>query len=183
MNKTLSSILIVWMMLSVVENVLDIKRNNEYQERQEVLDKRHEKLSNRLEVYDDLVDPKTTQFYIDELEKIVDNMHRLGKIIDKGEEIDVELGRIEKEYIISLDKLETLYGIIDSLQEKQVLNLTLNENKITKVWDSIDRLEKLIDENEVGIISNKDAIKKEISKINETIDTIRKSKYGQKIFK
>ena len=70
MNKTLSTVLIIWMLLSITENVISIERTKEYQERQEFLDSRYEKLNSRLEVYEELVSPKNTQFYVDELERV-----------------------------------------------------------------------------------------------------------------
>ena len=56
-------------------------------------------------------DPKTVQFYVSELNKIVDNMHRLGKIIDKGEEVDLALARIEKQYHILSNKFDDMVTI------------------------------------------------------------------------
>ena len=182
MNKTLSIVLIIWMVLSITENVLNLKPMKLYEERQEELDAKDEELSKRLRVYERVSDPKTVQFYVTELNKIVDNMHRLGKIIDSGEEIGTSLSRIEKDYTISLDKVNSIYEIIDSVKDRQLLDLTQTENKISEVWESIGKIEKLIDKSEAGIISNRDAIKKEISKVNQTLNTIKKSKIGGKIF-
>ena len=54
------------------------------------LGEKYKETDNKVAVFTDLNDPKTVQFYVSELNKIVDNMHRLGKIIDKGEEVDLE---------------------------------------------------------------------------------------------
>ena len=96
MSKTFQVIVIIWMSLTIVESIYTIKNNEVYVQRQIELDERDEILNKRLKVYERLSDPKTVQFYVSELNKIVDNMHRLGKIIDNGEEINVVLTRIEK---------------------------------------------------------------------------------------
>ena len=96
MSKTFQIIVIIWMALTIVESIYTIKNNEVYMKRQIELDDMDKKLSKRLKVYETLSNPKTVQFYVAELNKIVDNMHRLGKIIDNGEEINVVLTRIEK---------------------------------------------------------------------------------------
>ena len=102
------------MLLSIIENVISIERTKEYQERQEFLDSRYEKLNSRLEVYEELVSQKTTQFYVDELKKIVDNMHRLGKIVDKGEDIETYLKSLEEQInaiaLVSEDHVNHMYN-------------------------------------------------------------------------
>ena len=124
MSKTFQIIVIIWMALTIVESIYTIKNNEVYMKRQIELDDMDKKLSKRLKVYETLSNPKTVQFYVTELNKIVDNMHRLGKIIDNGEEINVVLTRIEK----TLKLLESQWDITlnNDLDMKETIKLVNN---------------------------------------------------------
>tara|TARA_A100001391_G_scaffold190616_1_gene163259 strand:- start:30 stop:599 length:570 start_codon:yes stop_codon:yes gene_type:complete len=182
MNKTLSTILIVWMLLSIIENVLNLKRMKLYEQRQEELDSRDEQLSKRLKVYEKLSDPKTVQFYVSELNKIVDNMHRLGKIIDEGGEIDLDIARIEKQYMIFEEKFNSIDNSINGMKYlahdvDALYDITsVNEENIKSVAD-----ETLSEINE-KMKKQIDLILKDIENIKNTLNKIENSKIGKKIW-
>ena len=182
MNKTLSMILIVWMVLSIIENVLNLKRMKLYEQRQEELDSRDEELSKRLKVYEKLSDPKTVQFYVSELNKIVDNMHRLGKIIDEGGEIDLDIARIEKQYMIFEEKFNSIDNSINGMKYlahdvDALYDITsVNQENIKSVVD-----ETLSEINE-KMKKQIDLILKDIENIKNTLNQIENSKIGKKIW-
>tara|TARA_R100000742_G_C4213712_1_gene39378 strand:- start:101 stop:655 length:555 start_codon:yes stop_codon:yes gene_type:complete len=183
MNKTLSVILIIWMLLSIVENILNIQQNKEHVQRQEVLDQRHQQLDNRLKVYEDLADPKTTQFYIHELEKIVDNMHRLGKIIDEGGEIDIDIARIEKQYHILNDKLLSTTEAMSDIENDVTKNLEQQNVIALKDKEDIKTItdEKIADLN-ISLQKHIDMMLNDIQDIKNTLTQLENSKIGKKIF-
>ncbi len=170
------------MLLSIIENVLNLKRMKLYEQRQEELDSRDEQLSKRLKVYEKLSDPKTVQFYVSELNKIVDNMHRLGKIIDEGGEIDLDIARIEKQYMIFEEKFNSIDNSINGMKYlahdvDALYDITsVNEENIKSVAD-----ETLSEINE-KMKKQIDLILKDIENIKNTLNKIENSKIGKKIW-
>ena len=57
-------------------------------------DVRYKEIDDKVSTFVDVSNPKTIRLYTNELRSILDNMSRLSKIIDKGEEIDIALGQI-----------------------------------------------------------------------------------------
>ena len=62
--------------------------------------KQYKETDDKVSAYIKVSDPKTVRLYIKQLNDLLDNMTRLGKIIENGEEVDLALARIEKEYMI-----------------------------------------------------------------------------------
>ena len=182
MNKTLSTVLIIWMLLSITENVISIERTKEYQERQEFLDSRYEKLNSRLEVYEELVSPKNTQFYVDELKKIVDNMHRLGKIVDKGEDIETYLKSLEEQInaiaLVSEDHVNHMYNTYKELandvdeMKKYIEFVDYNFKDDAMLQDTVDT------EQWDDIL----LLKHSMESSKQNMERIKESKIGKKIF-
>ena len=182
MNKTLSTVLIIWMLLSITENVISIERTKEYQERQEFLDSRYEKLNSRLEVYEELVSQKTTQFYVDELKKIVDNMHRLGKIVDKGEDIETYLKNLEEQInaiaLVSEDHVNHMYNTYKELandvdeMKKYIEFVDYNFKDYAMLQDTVDT------EQWDDIL----LLKHSMESSKQNMERIKESKIGKKIF-
>ena len=124
-------------------------------------------------------DPKTVQFYVSELNKIVDNMHRLGKIIDEGEEVDLALARIEKQYDILGNKLDDMVTIKthdktrDDIQD--VRNATVGH--IDDLYMEIEDIDDKLDRQYKSVIKSLDIVEQEISAINKTLKTMNKKKF------
>jgi len=183
MSKTFQVIVIIWMALTIVESIYTIKNNDIYVKRQIELDERDERLSKRLKVYETLSNPKTVQFYVTELNKIVDNMHRLGKIIDNGEEINVVLTRIEK----TLKLLESQWDITlsNDLEMKETIKVVNNhikevDSRIRTDLESV--LNKELEQIDLRIVKQFDQIENDLRDIRNLLTQIENSKIGKKIF-
>jgi hypothetical protein len=171
------------MALTIVESIYTIKNNDTYVKRQIELDERDERLSKRLKVYETLSNPKTVQFYVTELNKIVDNMHRLGKIIDNGEEINVVLTRIEK----TLKLLESQWDITlsNDLEMKETIKVVNNhikevDSRIRTDLESV--LNKELEQIDLRIVKQFDQIENDLRDIRNLLTQIENSKIGKKIF-
>jgi hypothetical protein len=170
------------MLLSIVENIFNIQQNKEHIQRQEVLDQRHQQLNDRLKIYEDLADPKTTQFYITELEKIVDNMHRLGKIIDKGEDIETYLKNLEEQInaiaLVSEDHVNHMYNTYKELandvdeMKKYIEFVDYNFKDYAMLQDTVDT------EQWDDIL----LLKHSMESSKQNMERIKESKIGKKIF-
>ena len=183
MSKTFQIIVIIWMALTIVESIYTIKNNEVYMKRQIELDDMDKKLSKRLKVYETLSNPKTVQCYVTELNKIVDNMHRLGKIIDNGEEINVVLTRIEK----TLKLLESQWDITlnNDLDMKETIKLVNNhikevDSRIRTDLESV--LNKELEQIDLRIVKQFDQIENDLRDIRNLLTQIENSKIGKKIF-
>ena len=183
MSKTFQVIVIIWMSLTIVESIYTIKNNEVYVQRQIELDERDEILNKRLKVYERLSDPKTVQFYVSELNKIVDNMHRLGKIIDNGEEINVVLTRIEK----TLKLLESQWDITlsNDLEMKETIKVVNNhikdvDSRVRADLESV--LNKELEQIDLKIVKQFDQIENDLRDIRNLLTQIENSKIGKKIF-
>ena len=183
MSKTFQIIVIIWMALTIVESIYTIKNNEVYMKRQIELDDMDKKLSKRLKVYETLSNPKTVQFYVAELNKIVDNMHRLGKIIDNGEEINVVLTRIEK----TLKLLESQWDITlsNDLEMKETIKVVNNhikdvDSRVRTDLESV--LNKELEQIDLKIVKQFDQIENDLRDIRNLLTQIENSKIGKKIF-
>ena len=165
MTKPLSVLFIIWMLLSIVENILNIQQNQEHIQRQEVLDHRHQQLHDRLKIYEDLADPKTTQFYITELEKIVDNMHRLGKIIDKGEDIETYLKNLEEQInaiaLVSEDHVNHMYNTYKELA-----------NDVDDLYDEQEGINNRLESHSFAIDAVNDDLHSKLDDMKATVQDI-----------
>ena len=183
MSKTFQIIVIIWMALTIVESIYTIKNNEVYMKRQIELDDMDKKLSKRLKVYETLSNPKTVQFYVAELNKIVDNMHRLGKIIDNGEEINVVLTRIEK--TIKLLESQSDITLNNDLDMKETIKLVNNhikevDSRIRTDLESV--LNKELEQIDLRIVKQFDQIENDLRDIRNLLTQIENSKIGKKIF-
>ena len=155
---------------------------NQIDEQVSEWDKRYSKIDKDVSAFVDVSNPNTIRMYTKELRDILDNMTRLSRIIDKGEEIDLTLARIEKEYMILGEKLKLKVTEIDKTlfvmkEEQQRVDEDLND-----LFDmSMDMPDKMT------LIDNK--IMNKIKLIQSDLDTIRSlvkeiqdSKIGKKIF-
>ena len=155
---------------------------NQIDEQVSEWDKRYSKIDKDVSAFVDVSNPNTIRMYTKELRGILDNMTRLSRIIDKGEEIDLTLARIEKEYMILGEKLKLKVTEIDKTlfvmkEEQQRVDEDLND-----LFDmSMDMPDKMT------LIDNK--IMNKIKLIQSDLDTIRSlvkeiqdSKIGKKIF-
>ena len=124
-------------------------------------------------------DPKTVQFYVSELNKIVDNMHRLGKIIDKGEEVDLALARIEKQYHILGNKIDDMVTIKshkktrDDLQDMRDATV----GHIDDMYMEMEDIEDKLNRQYKAMIKSIDMIENEVSEINDLLKTMNKKKF------
>ena len=143
------------------------------------LGEKYKETDNKVAVFTDLNDPKTVLFYVSELNKIVDNMHRLGKIIDKGEEVDLALARIEKQYHILGNKIDDMVTIKshkktrDDLQDMRDATV----GHIDDMYMEMEDIEDKLNRQYKAMIKSIDMIENEVSEINDLLKTMNKKKF------
>jgi polyribonucleotide nucleotidyltransferase len=143
-----------------------------------------EKINSDVEQFVEVSNPKTIQFYVSELRKILDDMTRLSKIIEKGQEIDEAIDKIlegivqlENQWDITLSNdikmKETIEVVNDHIKDVDIRSKSQIQNVIDNEIKDIDtRIDKQFEQ-----------ISKDLKEIKDIINQIENSKVGKKIFK
>ena len=122
--------------------------------------------------------------YTTELRSILDNMSRLSKTIDKGEEIDIALGKI----LDGIKQLEdqwdvTLSNDIKMKETIEVVNNHIKDVDVRVRSDLGNILDKELEDIDLRIAKQFDQIENDLRDIRNMLTQIETSKVGQKIFK
>ena len=164
--------------LSIVVGI--VVGTNKAEERLVEYDKKYEKIEHDVSTFVDVSNPKTIRLYTKELRDILDNMSRLSKIIDKGEEIDITLGKI----MDGIEQLEDQWDVTLSNDIKMKETIEVVKNHIS---DDRGQLMSILDEElddiDTRITKQFDQIENDLRDIRNMLNQIENSKVGQKIFK
>ena len=164
--------------LSIVVGI--VVGTNKAEDRLVEYDKKYEKIEKDVSTFVDVSNPKTIRLYTKELRDILDNMSRLSKIIDKGEEIDITLGKI----MDGIDQLEDQWDVTlkNDIQMKETIDVVKNH-----ISDDRSQLMLILDEElddiDTRISDQFEQIENDLRDISNMLTQIENSKLGQKIFK
>ncbi len=129
-------------------------------------DVRYKDTDDKVSAFIKVSDPKIVRSYVKQLNDLLDNMTILGKIIENGEEVDLALVRIEKEYIILGQQVRMMITEINNNL------LTLEENQQSVDEDLNDLFDADMDSGDkIALVDNK--IMNKIKVIQTDLDTIR----------
>ena len=168
--------------LSIVVGI--VVGTNKAEDRLVEYDKKYEKIEKDVSTFVDVSNPKTIRMYTKELRDILDNMSRLSKIIDKGEEIDITLGKI----MDGIDQLEDQWDVTLSNDIKMKETIEVVNNHIKEVDSRFQSqlgsiLDKELETIDLRIAKQFDQIENDLRDIRNMLTQIENSKVGQKIFK
>ena len=146
-------------------------------------DKKYEKIEKDVSTFVDVSNPKTIRMYTKELRDILDNMSRLSKIIDKGEEIDIALGKI----MDGIEQLEDQWDVTLSNDLKMKETIEVVNNHIKEVDSRFQSqlgsiLDKELETIDLKIAKQFDQIENDLRDIRNMLTQIENSKVGKKIF-
>jgi len=153
------------------------------------LETRIQKYAERFEEIDDKVaafvkvsDPKTIRSYVKQLYEIIDNMTRLGKLIEGGEELDVAIGQYTKEYKKLHTKVVELLSEVeqqgkDTQSELEYLQGTTNSNfsKITSLESVIKSQEQKL----ITLLAKKEMMDSDLQEVQSILKTLKNSKLSK----
>ena len=149
-------------------------------------DVRYKDTDDKVSAFIKVSDPKIVRSYVKQLNDLLDNMTRLGRIIENGEEIDLTLARIEKEYMILGEQVKLKVTQIDktliAMKEEQ---LRVDED-LNDLFDA--DMAEMGDVDKLTLVDNKimnkiKVIQTDLDTIQSLIKDIQDSKIGKKIFK
>ena len=168
--------------LSIVVGI--VVGTNKAEDRLVEYDKKYEKIEKDVSTFVDVSNPKTIRLYTKELRDILDNMSRLSKIIDKGEEIDIALDKI----MDGIEQLEDQWDVTLSNDLKMKETIEVVNNHIKEVDSRFQSqlgsiLDKELETIDLKIAKQFDQIENDLRDIRNMLTQIENSKLGQKIFK
>ena len=145
-------------------------------------DLRYQEIDEKVSVFVDVSNPNTIRAYTRELRSILDNMTRLSKIIDKGEEIDIALGKIYE----GIQQLEDQWDITLSNDLKMKETIQVVNNHIKDVDRASSQLGTILNKElkdiDLRIDKQFDQIENDLRDIRNMLNQIENSKIGKKIF-
>jgi len=148
----------------------------------------YEKISNEVDAFKKVADPKTIRAYVNELNKILDDVKFLNKIIETGQLADESLNTFFEESQSQLDEVNErivllaldTQGMLSKLSEDVTLDLRSNkvelENTLKSESDSVKK--------EIGKLYDRvDELYKELEKLSILVDKAKETFFGKAIFK
>ena len=143
-----------------------------------------DKINADVEQFVEVSNPKTIRFYVSELRKILDDMTRLSKIIEKGQDVDEALKRIEGGLTILEQQWDL--ALSNDLKMKETIEVVNNHIKDVDIR-SKSQIQNILD-NEIADIDSRidkqfEQIGSDLKDIKDIINQIESSKIGKKKFK
>jgi len=143
----------------------------------------YEVISDKVDAFEKVSDPKTIRLYVRELNKLLDDMNRLGTLIDGGDELNIVLTNYEKEYVRLQEKVSEVLNEIEVVEGK-LINQDITLSDFTDVnMEKIAKLKKQIQEQNNYTTQVNTTLGQKIKGVEDEIIIIKNSKYGKKIWK
>ena len=160
----------------------------EFENELNVWDSNYQIITDKVYAFEKVSDPKTIRLYVKELNKILDDVTFLGKIVESGQVSSESLDSYFNEYEVKLEnvkgRIKRLYSELTELEYKfkeQVTRLTGETDDNLELIDDIkeEDIKRLAESDEqfMKIVKDLDSIKVMINDLkNSKIDKFWKSK-------
>ena len=182
MNKNIGFILSV--LFGIVTFFAGIQYSLNVMEKQvDAWDSNYQIITDKVLSFEKVSDPKTIRLYVNELNKLLDDMNRLGTLIDGGDELEIVLTNYEKEYGRLQNKVSDVLDEFE-LVEKKLINHDITLSDFTDVnMEKIDELKRKINQQRQYTADVKVSLESKIKDVENDVIIIKDSKYGKKIWK
>ena len=160
----------------------------EFENQVQVWDSNYQIITDKVYAFEEVSDPKTIRLYVKELNKILDDITFLGKMVESGQLADESLTGFFKTYQNKLDNLnervvvlalETqgmLSDISGEVKSELRSSKTELENKLKSESDSVRK--------EIGKLYDKtDELYKELEQVSILLDKAKETLIGKQVFK
>ena len=158
----------------------------EFENELNVWDSNYQIITDKVYAFEEVSDPKTIRLYVKELNKILDDIKYLGKMVESGQLADEALTEFFKTYQNKLDdvnnrilELSTQHNELVYKFKEQVTRLTVETDDNLEL---IQGLQEKIQEQTDYVNKLNVEIGQSINKVEDDIQTIKDSKYGKKIW-
>jgi methyl-accepting chemotaxis protein len=159
----------------------------EFEEQVNTWDSNYQIITDKVYAFEKVSDPKTIRLYVKELNKILDDVTFLGKMVEEGQTSAESLSDFFSEYDSKIDDVN-----IRLLELSQQLNESISKHReiLTGLSEDLDETIDITDEEKKKLQEQSDYINQlnvelgqSINKVEEDVQTIKSSKYGKKIWK
>ena len=160
----------------------------EFENELNVWDSNYQIITDKVYAFEEVSDPKTIRLYVKELNKILDDITFLGKIVESGQLADEALTGFFKTYQNKLDELNErvvvlaleTQGMLSEISEEVRSDLRTNkvelENTLKSESDSVRK--------EIGKLYDKtDELYKELEQVSILLDKAKETLIGKQVFK
>ena len=158
----------------------------EFENQLDVWDSNYQIITDKVYSFEKVSDPKTIRLYVKELNKILDDVTFLGKIVESGQVSSESLDEFFSEYQDKINEAnDMIFGHHTELTEleyklkEQVTRLTgETDDNLESIQEIQDRIQEQVDYvNKLNV-----DIGQSITNVEDDIQTIKSSKYGKKIW-
>ena len=158
----------------------------EFENQLDVWDSNYQIITDKVYAFEKVSDPKTIRLYVKELNKILDDVTFLGKIVESGQVSAESLDEFFSEYQDKINEAnDMIFGHHTELTEleyklkEQVTRLTgETDDNLESIQEIQDRIQEQVDYvNKLNV-----DIGQSITNVEDDIQTIKSSKYGKKIW-
>ena len=158
----------------------------EFENQLQVWDSNYQIITDKVYSFEKVSDPKTIRLYVKELNKILDDVTFLGKIVESGQVSAESLDEFFSEYQDKINEAnDMIFGHHTELTEleyklkEQVTRLTgETDDNLESIQEIQDRIQEQVDYvNKLNV-----DIGQSITNVEDDIQTIKSSKYGKKIW-
>ena len=146
--------------------------------------KQYKETDDKVSEYIEVSDPKTVRSYIKQLNDMLDNMTRLGKIIESGQELDEALIDILNQQ----QKINKKLGDMVTLEEYKAytvqndFRLGASKHDDDDQYELIEELSGDLDKVNYDYMKKLEKIETELLDVQRAMEQIKNSKTGQRIF-
>ena len=147
----------------------------------------YEVISDKVYAFEKVSDPKTIRLYVKELNKILDDVTFLGKMVKSGQTSAESLDEFFSNYDTMINSVNDR---ILELNKEHMESVTKFNSQIAGLSEDQDELFDTTEDLEIIIKDQSDYISQlnvelgqSINKVEEDVQTIKSSKYGKKIWK
>ena len=159
----------------------------EFEEQVNVWDSNYQIITDKVYAFEKVSDPKTIRHYVKELNKILDEIHFLGYIVESGQLADEALIGFFETYQSKLDEVNNrilslhseLLSSVEQLKQEDSIQDSKDKVNTSSINSLHFRLSEQIDYvNQLNV-----DIGQSIKQLEDNVQTIKSSKYGKKIWK
>ena len=159
----------------------------ELEEQVNVWDSNYQIITDKVYAFEKVSDPKTIRLYVKELNKILDDVTFLGKIVESGQVSSESLDEFFGEYQDKIEnvngRIKRLYSEVTELEYKFKEQVTRLTGETDDNLELIDALAGELDEQNKYVNQLNIKLGQSIQEVEDDVQTIKSSKYGKKIWK
>ena len=159
----------------------------EFEEQVNVWDSNYQIITDKVYAFEKVSDPKTIRLYVKELNKILDDVTFLGKMVESGQTSAESLDEFFNAYQKKLDEAnDMIFGHhteLTELEYKLKEQVTRLNGETDDNLELIDSLAGELDEQNKYVNQLNIKLGQSIQEVEDDVQTIKSSKYGKKIWK